>query len=60
MLGATHGADFQQRDGTFSAAIDEFEKVAAKYGDPYRSQARYFIASNRLGVDRGQRASRAD
>ena len=33
-------------------AIEEFEKVAAKYGDPYRSQARYFIASNRLTVDR--------
>ena len=29
-------------------AIEEFEKVAAKYGDPYRSEARYFIASNRL------------
>jgi tetratricopeptide (TPR) repeat protein len=35
-------------------AIDEFEKVAAKYGDPYRSQARYFIASNRLAVDRAK------
>jgi predicted negative regulator of RcsB-dependent stress response len=33
-------------------AIAEFEKVAAKYGDPYRSEARYFIASNRLLVDR--------
>jgi tetratricopeptide (TPR) repeat protein len=33
-------------------AIEEFEKVAAKYGDPYRAQARYFIASNRLTVDR--------
>jgi tetratricopeptide (TPR) repeat protein len=33
-------------------AIDEFEKVAAKYGDPYRTQARFFIASNRLLVDR--------
>jgi tetratricopeptide (TPR) repeat protein len=33
-------------------AIEEFEKVAAKYGDPYRSEARYFIASNRLAVDR--------
>jgi tetratricopeptide (TPR) repeat protein len=33
-------------------AIDEFEKVAAKYGDPYRSESRYFIASNRLVVDR--------
>ena len=33
-------------------AIEEFEKVAAKYGDPYRAEARYFIASNRLTVDR--------
>lgn len=33
-------------------AIDEFDKVATKYGDPYRSQARYFIASNRLAIDR--------
>src|SRR5689334_13727703 len=23
-------------------AIEEFEKVAAKYGDPYRTEARYF------------------
>jgi hypothetical protein len=33
-------------------AIDEFEKVAAKYGDPYRAEARYFIATNQLYVDR--------
>jgi tetratricopeptide (TPR) repeat protein len=33
-------------------AIDEFEKVAAKYGDPYKTEARYFIATNRLLVDR--------
>ena len=33
-------------------AIDEFQKVADKYGEPYRSQSRYFIASNRLVVDR--------
>ena len=33
-------------------AIDEFQKVAAKYGDPYRSESQYFIASNRLVVDR--------
>ena len=33
-------------------SIDEFEKVAAKYGDPYRAESRYFIASNRLIVDR--------
>jgi predicted negative regulator of RcsB-dependent stress response len=33
-------------------AIDEFEKVAAKYGDPYRAESRYFIAVNRLVTDR--------
>ena len=33
-------------------AIAEFEKVAAKYGDPYRTESRYVIASNRLVLDR--------
>jgi hypothetical protein len=33
-------------------AIEEFEKVAAKYGEPYRSESRYFIATNRLALDR--------
>jgi tetratricopeptide (TPR) repeat protein len=33
-------------------AIAEFEKVTAKYGDPYKTQARYFIASNRMVLDR--------
>jgi tetratricopeptide (TPR) repeat protein len=33
-------------------AIAEFEKVAAKSGDPYRTQSLYFIASNRLVLDR--------
>jgi tetratricopeptide (TPR) repeat protein len=33
-------------------AIEEFEKVAAKYGDPYRTEARYFIATNLLYIDR--------
>jgi len=33
-------------------AIEEFEKVAAKYGDPYRAESRYFIATNWLVVDR--------
>ena len=35
-------------------AIEEFEKVAAKYGDPYKSESRYFIAANRLSVDRAK------
>lgn len=32
-------------------AIDEFQKVTAKYGEPYRTQARYFIATNLLVID---------
>jgi tetratricopeptide (TPR) repeat protein len=32
-------------------AIDEFQKVAAKYGEPYRSEANYFIATNLLVTD---------
>jgi hypothetical protein len=33
-------------------AIQEFEKVAGKYGEPYHTEARYFIASNKLITDR--------
>jgi hypothetical protein len=33
-------------------AIHEFEKVAAKYGEPYRTEALYFIASNKLITER--------
>lgn len=33
-------------------AIEEFQKVAAKYGDPYRTEARYFIATNLLYLNR--------
>jgi tetratricopeptide (TPR) repeat protein len=32
-------------------AIDEFQKVAIKYGEPYRTQARYFIATSLLVTD---------
>ena len=35
-------------------AIEEFKKVAAKYGDPYQTEARYFIATNLLYVDRNK------
>lgn len=35
-------------------AIDEFQKVAAKYGEPYRTEARYFIARNLLITDRAR------
>lgn len=33
-------------------AIAEFQKVAAKYGDPYKTEAQYFIATNLLYLDR--------
>ncbi|HKV35693.1 MAG TPA: hypothetical protein VJP89_15255 [Pyrinomonadaceae bacterium] len=46
----TFGSEYDRAQ----SAIQEFEKVAAKYGDPYRAEARYFIASNRLLVDRNK------
>jgi hypothetical protein len=33
-------------------AIHEFEKIAAKYGDPYKTEALYFIATNELVTNR--------
>jgi hypothetical protein len=38
-------------------AIEEFQKVAAKYGDPYKTEARYFIGTNLLYVDRDKAMS---
>jgi tetratricopeptide (TPR) repeat protein len=48
---AEHFASEQEKA---QKAIDEFQKVAAKYGDPYRTAARYFIATNSLVVDRNK------
>jgi predicted negative regulator of RcsB-dependent stress response len=33
-------------------AIEVFQLVAAKYGDPYKTEAQYLIATNLLGIDR--------
>ena len=33
-------------------AIDVFQQIAAKYGEPYKTEARYFIGTNLLYVDR--------
>lgn len=52
LAGATNELTFASEQERAQRAITEFEKVAAKYGDPYRSESRYFIASNRLVVDR--------
>jgi tetratricopeptide (TPR) repeat protein len=46
------GPTFTSEQERSQRAIEEFEKVAAKYGDPYRTEARYFIATNRLSVER--------
>ena len=34
------------------AAISEFQAVADKYGNPYQEKAKYFIAVNKLIIDR--------
>jgi hypothetical protein len=46
------GPTFASEQERAQKAIDEFQKVAAKYGDPYRTEARYFIATNLLYIDR--------
>jgi tetratricopeptide (TPR) repeat protein len=46
------GPTFTSPQERAQKAIEEFQKVAAKYGDPYRTEARYFIATNLLYVDR--------
>lgn len=38
-------------------AIEVFQQVAAKYGDPYKTEARYFIATNLLYIDRDKAMS---
>ena len=35
-------------------AIEVFQQVANKYGDPYHTEARYFIATNLLSIDRNK------
>lgn len=46
------GPVFTSEQERAQRAVDEFQKVAAKYGDPYRTEARYFIATNLLYIDR--------
>jgi hypothetical protein len=38
-------------------AIEIFQQVANKYGDPYRTEARYFVATNLLSIDRNKAIS---
>ena len=50
----TDGPSFSSAQDRAQKAVDEFQKVAAKYGDPYRTEARYFIATNLLLIDRAK------
>jgi hypothetical protein len=43
---------FSSQQERSERSIHEFEKIAAKYGEPYRTEARYFIATNELVTDR--------
>lgn len=51
-LPGTNTPSFPSEQERARNAIEEFEKVAAKYGDPYRSEARYFVATNQLYLER--------
>ncbi|MEA2176528.1 MAG: hypothetical protein QOD00_4120 [Blastocatellia bacterium] len=57
--GAT-GPNFASENERAQRAVEEFQKVADKYGDPYRARARYFIATNLLTLDRQKGISQLD
>jgi hypothetical protein len=46
------GPSFTSEQDRAQHAIVEFQKVAAKYGEPYRTEARYFVATSLLYIDR--------
>lgn len=50
----TPGAEFNfsSRDERAKRAVEEFNKVSAQYGEPFRSKARYLAATNLLVFDR--------
>ncbi len=50
----TAGTVFGSEEQRAQRAIEEFDKVADKYGDPYKAEARYFIATNKLVLDRSK------
>ncbi len=50
--GPTTGPSFTTDKERAQRAVEEFQKVEAKYGDPYRTLAHYFRAANLLTVDR--------
>ena len=46
------GPTFSSEQERAQQAIAVFQQIAAKYGEPYRTEARYFIGTNLLYVDR--------
>ena len=46
------GKTFKTERERTEAAINEFQAVADKYGNPVKEKARYFLAVNRLKIDR--------
>jgi hypothetical protein len=49
---AATGPSYATEQERAQKAIAVFEQVAAKYGDPYKTEAQYFIATNLLYIDR--------
>ena len=43
---------FSSQQERSERAIHEFQKIVAKYGEPYRTEAQYFIATNELVTNR--------
>ncbi|MFN2453769.1 MAG: tol-pal system YbgF family protein [Pyrinomonadaceae bacterium] len=48
---AASGLSFSSERERAQKAVEEFQKVADKYPDPYRENARYFAANNLLTLD---------
>lgn len=46
--------NFPSEKDRAQSAVKEFQAVAAKYGDPYRELAKYFIAANKLTLNRSE------
>lgn len=50
----TAGPSFSSEQERARKSVEEFQKVAAKYGEPYHTEARYLAATNLLSVDRNK------
>jgi tetratricopeptide (TPR) repeat protein len=49
--------NFKDENERAQKAVEEFQRVAAKYGEPYRDIARYMAATNMLVYDRAKGVS---